>query len=532
MRDAAVLAFLPDPFGLGRAEFVISNSHGDVSKIDPSELADLDQPVVTLEAPRLVAELRSLDVAPPKDLIDVGEALRLLRGKAKNDGAVRAADPWRMLKQSAVATQLIAAVTLFQDMFNSEIEWVAEDQREAIFAKVVEVLRSAWVVLIEELAASEELQRFEDIERPVGRILYSRQSSGIAVDLAKIGELVTRADHDKYTAYNRIADMLGVSPSGLTFRNVGPFLARTDAAHLAPFADAPNFEEYVRLAASHSSFAEQLVTLVRATRDLRTLARLRGDASGVARPEFQIMGTVTGRILVSNPSLQQMRKGYRDVIVAEEGRRLAYIDFAQFEPGILASLAGDRAFIERYNRGDIYLELALALFGDPDRRSVAKRMFLSFSYGMSPDRIVEILGGDAPEQTLEGFRNFISEFPGLLTFREAKEEALQRNGFVDTLLGNRRYRTGEGDLRHDERRWAVSQAVQGSASLIFKESLLLIAERLGDDAFLLPMHDAALLQLSNESYEADLDVARSSMLEALRRRCPELEGRVVVSDHF
>lgn len=159
-------------------------------------------------------------------------------------------------------------------------------------------------------------------------------------------------------------------------------------------------------------------------------------------------------------------------------------------------------------------------------------MFLSFSYGMSPDRIVEILGGDAPEQTLEGFRNFISEFPGLLTFREAKEEALQRNGFVDTLLGNRRYRTGEGDLRHDERRWAVSQAVQGSASLIFKESLLLIAERLGDDAFLLPMHDAALLQLSNESYEADLDIARSSMLEALHRRCPELEGRVVVSDHF
>ncbi len=249
MRDAAVLAFLPDPFGLGRAEFVISNSHGDVSKIDPSELADLDQPVVTLEAPRLVAELRSLDVAPPKDLIDVGEALRLLRGKAKNDGAVRAADPWRMLKQSAVATQLIAAVTLFQDMFNSEIEWVAEDQREAIFAKVVEVLRSAWVVLIEELAASEELQRFEDIERPVGRILYSRQSSGIAVDLAKIGELVTRADHDKYTAYNRIADMRGVSPSGLTFRNVGPFLARTAAAHLAPFAHAPNIEEYVPLAA-------------------------------------------------------------------------------------------------------------------------------------------------------------------------------------------------------------------------------------------------------------------------------------------
>ena len=532
MRDAAVIAFLPDPFDLGRAEFVISKFHGDARKINPSELADLAQPLVTLEAPRLVAELRSLGIAPPKDLIDIGEALRLLRGKAKNDGAVRAADPWRMLKKSASTTEFMTAVVLFQGMFNSEVEWVAESQREAIFAKVVELLRRSWVAVTEQLEANEELQRFEEIERPVGRILYNRQSYGITVDLARIEELATKADLDKYTAYNEISKLIGISPSGLTFRNVGPFLAKTDAAHLSPYADAPNFEEYVRLAASNSFFAKQLVNLLRATRDLRTLARLRGGATSVARPEFHIMGTVTGRILVSNPSLQQMRKAYRDVIVAGEGRRLAYIDFAQFEPGILASLARDRAFIKRYNQGDIYLELALALFGDSSWRSVAKRMFLAFSYGMSPDRIVEILGGEAPEQTLAGFRNFISEFPGLLSFREAMEIALQRNGFIDTLLGNRRYRNGRGELRHEEKRWAVSQSVQGTASLIFKESLIGISDNLGDDVFILPMHDAVLLQLSKENFDAELDVARSSMLEALRRRCPEIEGRVVVSDHF
>lgn len=532
MRDAAVLAYLPDPFGLGRAEFFLSEAQGHARRIAPVELADTAVPLVTVEVASLITELRSLGAAPPLDLIDLGEALRLLRGKAKNDGGARAADPWRLLKQVAPGGLCETAVASFHQMFVSELDWPDERARLAVAEQVLAVLRTAWHATLDEMEDCGELQRFDEVERPVARIFYSRQSAGICVDLEKIDTLISVADREKYTAYNKIAETLGVSPSGLTFRNVGPWLERTDAAHLAPHVSATNFEEYVRLAATYSTFAAQLVTLVRATRDLRALARLRGDAASVARPEFQIMGTVTGRILVSNPALQQMRRSYRDVLAAGPGKRLAYLDFAQFEPGIFGSLAADRQFLERYNTGDIYRELALALFKTADRRAVAKRMFLSFSYGMSPDRIIDVLGGGARTETLAAFQAFVAEFPGLMRFRKEMEDALQRSGYVETALGNRRYRTGSGELRHDERRWAVSQAVQGTASLVFKEALLRLTEQLGEQVVLLPMHDAVLLELPEETYVEGVRVAEGAMLAALHNRCPEVRGRVVIADHF
>nr|WP_315053215.1 DNA polymerase [uncultured Brevundimonas sp.] len=532
MRDAAVLAYLPDPFGLGRAEFFLSGVAEPFRRIEAADLAETEVPIVTMEAARLVAELRALGAAPPENLIDLGEALRLLRGRAKNDGGAKAADPWRMLKQVAAAGPTKIAVASFHGLFVSETEWPDEAARLAAAEQVLQVLGVAWRTTLDELDTSGELQRFDEIERPVAQVFYRRQSAGIAVDLAKIETLISVVDREKYTAYNQIAETLGVSPSGLTFRNVGPWLERTDAAHLAPHVSAANFEEYVRLAASNSTFAAQLVTLVRATRDLRALARLRGEAAGVARPEFRIMGTVTGRILVTNPALQQMRRSYRDVLTASPGKRLAYLDFAQFEPGILGSLAGDGQFLERYNSGDIYRELAIALFETADRRDVAKRMFLSFSYGMSPKRIVDILGGAEREATLAAFEAFVSRFPGLMRFRKGMEEALERSGYVETALGNRRYRTGSGKLQHDERRWAVSQAVQGTASLIFKEAVLRLTEELGEQAVLLPMHDAVLLELPGDTYDADVLLAERAMLSALHNRCPEVTGRVVISDHF
>lgn len=532
MRDAAVLAYLPDPFGLGRAEFFLSEGTGQSRRLAAAEVAETAVPIVTVEAARLITELRSLGAAPPRNLIDLGEALRLLRGRAKNDGGAKAADPWRMLKQVASGGPSEATTASFHQMFVSETEWPDEAERLAFAEQVLAVLRTAWHSTLDEMDACGELQRFDEIERPVAQVFYGRQSAGISVDLAKIETLISVADREKYTAYNRIAETLGVSPSGLTFRNVGPWLERTDAAHLAPHVSAANFEEYVRLAATYSTFAAQLVTLVRATRDLRALARLRGDAAGVARPEFQIMGTVTGRILVSNPALQQMRRSYRDVLTAGPGKRLAYLDFAQFEPGILGSLAADHQFLERYNTGDIYRELAIALFKTADRRDVAKRMFLSFSYGMSPDRIVDILGGDARAETLAAFQAFVSEFPGLMRFRKEMEDALQQSGHVETALGNRRYRTSSGELRHDERRWAVSQAVQGTASLVFKEAVLRLTEQLGEQVVLLPMHDAVLLELPEETYDADVLVAERAMLSALHNRSPGVSGRVVIADHF
>lgn len=533
MRDASFLVYLPDLFGLGRSEFFVRDGQGQGGYVNPHSLKNVDSTVVTIEAQQLIADLRNWDAQPPPNLIDIAEALKLWRGKARDAGGAKASDPWRLLKQVARDQDAATTISAFRQMFEAQGEWPDNQaDRATIFEILGMTLQAAWAKVYDGLEVSEELERFDEVETPVAQVFYNRQRLGIRVDLDKIGESIAVADREKYTAYNKIAESVQISPSGLHFRNVGHVLQRTDAAHLYPFIDAPNFEEYIRLAAANSSFAQQLVTLVRSSRDLRALARLRGDPAGLAHPEFRIMGTVTGRILVANPSLQQLRRQHRNVIAAAEGMRLAYLDFAQFEPGILASLSGDRDFIERYNTGDIYTELALALFDDVGRRDVAKRMFLAFSYGMTPDRIIALVGGEDSTDRLAAFERFISCFPGLLEFRGACEASLHKDGYIGTLMGNRRYRTGGGKLTHEERRWAVSQAVQGTASLIFKEAILGVAQKLGPETILLPMHDAILVQLPQSSYDGDVQSIQQIMLSSLTSRCPEISGRVVTTDHF
>ncbi|MEL7452797.1 MAG: DNA polymerase, partial [Pseudomonadota bacterium] len=364
------------------------------------------------------------------------------------------------------------------------------------------------------------------------QVFYARQSQGIQIDEGKLGELIEKASADKYRAYNRIADATGVSPSGLNHRNVGPLLPSTDAAHLEPFVKAPNFLEYLRLAAENSNFARDLLTLVRAERDLKALARLRGSEGQIVKPEFQIMGTVTGRILVANPHLQQVRREYRRAIAPDEGKRLAYLDYAQFEPGILAALAEDEELIARYNQGDIYQQLSKSIFGTEQSRDLAKKMFLAFSYGMSSDRIVDLVGGTDQAAHLTAFDTFVAKFDKLAQFRIQSEADLQQRGFVETLFGNKRYRSGTGALTASDRRWAVSQRVQGTAALIFKEALLQIVAEFGPEGVMLPMHDAVLISLPHESYANDVSRIQDIMLSALKNRCPQIEGRVVAHENF
>src|SRR3546814_10958618 len=69
----------------------------------------------------------------------------------------------------------------------------------------------------------------------------------------------------------------------------------------------------------------------------------------------------------------------------------------------------------------------------------------------------------------------------------------QREGRVSTGFGNHFKRSRSGTLTGKEQRSAVSQVVQGTASLIFKKALLEVG-KLDDVTILLPMHDALLFE--------------------------------------
>lgn len=78
-----------------------------------------------------------------------------------------------------------------------------------------------------------ELERFEKIEQPASHIFHHRQHAGIPIASKDIDEFFDQASATKYKAYQEVAKILDVSPTGLTYWNIGSLLAGTDLGDIA-----------------------------------------------------------------------------------------------------------------------------------------------------------------------------------------------------------------------------------------------------------------------------------------------------------
>ena len=342
--------------------------------------------------------------------------------------------------------------------------------------------------------------------------------------------LLVALQQEKYEAFCAVASTLGVNPTGLNFWNIGAYLKRTNVSHLAIIGDGGRLRDAFKLASIHSDFARDFLQLVDASRDEKVIKRASGGEDRFF-PTFSVAGTVTGRILVSDPYLQQLRKKYREIVAPDIGKRAIYLDYAQFEPGIMAFLSEDEELRRCYGKGDLYSDLCLRVFGSNDHRSTAKRMFLAFCYGMAPDGIARIVCKADDAETASAHQRaveeFFSAFPGLKRYREESERLLEKRGYTASLFGNRRWRTSSGALTFKERRWAVNQPIQATAALIFKEAIIDLAADFGSDSILLPVHDAVLMQFDDDAdFELKRSRAEELMLRAFRRRCTGVEPRV------
>jgi DNA polymerase I-like protein with 3'-5' exonuclease and polymerase domains len=391
-------------------------------------------------------------------------------------------------------------------------------------------LDGLWNDLKLALGVAGEWERFIQIEVPVQQIFWYRQYHGISLNQAAWQEVRQRTQKEKYDAFRKVAGMIGVSPSTIKYQNIGKHLKGTDAEFLSDFAESSSVERCFEVSSEHSEFAQAFVTFSQARKDESILLRINPEQERMF-PTFECFGTVTGRIIVLNPALQSLRRRHRQIVAADLGKKLLYLDYVQFEPGILAQLSGDALFLEAYNRHDLYVELSQVLFGTHSRRSEAKRLFLSYSYGMSSDSIARLMcGNHATAEEVTAQKNkivgFFARYPGLETLRANLLDELQGKGSIASLMGNHRKRIHKGRLSGKEQNWALSQRIQGTASLVFKESLIQMAEAYGPDIILIPMHDAVLLQIPEDDGTSHKTEIAKIMAACFKKWCPDILARV------
>ena len=237
--------------------------------------------------------------------------------------------------------------------------------------------------------------------------------------------------------------------------------------------------------------------------------------------------TSTARIYHKSPSIQNIAKGYRNIFIADECFNLCYVDYDQFEVGIMAALSGDPKLKDIYENSDAYEDLAEEIFSDSSYRKKAKIIFLSYTYGMSEKNLmtsVTQFGGNKSKA-----REYFSEFVVFKEWKKSVWEEFENNGRIATICANYFNRHKNGELSEKERRTAVSHAVQGSATYIFKKALLELSQ-LDGVYILIPMHDAVLFQHTPKiNPEAAIKIFEDNMTTALGGK---VKGKASIEEFY
>jgi len=270
-------------------------------------------------------------------------------------------------------------------------------------------------------------------------------------------------------------------------------------------------------------------------------------ATGRVHTSFNQTGSVTGRIASSEPHLQNipnrsdLGRQVRQAFVASPGNLLLSVDYSQIELRIVAHMAGDEAMLDAFRHGqDIHAATAAAVLGIPlsevtkSQRSRAKGINFGLIYGMSAFGLTRYT-----DLTLAEAENFVAayyrQFPGVKSYLDGIRRLAAEQGYVETLLGRRRYfpalKTSlDRNQRGREEREAINAPIQGTAADIMKIAMIRTPQALVQAGLsarlILQVHDELVLECPPEELHQPVAVVQQAMEEAYRLSIPlETEAR-------
>lgn len=344
-----------------------------------------------------------------------------------------------------------------------------------------------------------EKKRFEELELKVNQIIYNTQLKGVGINLIIAQEKCREIEKKIYGIKNILQfDFEIYTPDNDKFQL--DYLKTKGFSYI----QSPLYSFKARK--DSDPVCNLLYELIRNTQDLHSLLYIVSHWGGAKKtyPTYLGFGTITSRIILRQPSLQNLRKVNRNVIVPDKGMELLYIDYSQCEAGILASLSKDKKLIELY-KTDIYTDLAEKVIGNKDKRAEAKILFYRYMYG---------------DDTLSrGVKSYFKEFKALEKFIKEIDREVKEKGKIGTLNGNFRHKLKDDDTYS----WSLSHIIQSTASLIYKNALISVHEGVKYSEFLIPMHDGTLYQIPELYYEDCKKQIEEIYTNEFKKICPDIE---------
>lgn len=396
-----------------------------------------------------------------------------------------------------------------------------------------------------ELDKTHTKKLFEEIEIPLVGVLASMEKEGINLDVPFLQSLSKELGDDIAQLESRIYEIAGEKFNLASPKQLGDILfdklkiggAKQKKTKTGQYATG---EEILSYLAKDNE-------IVSAILDWRSLIKLQNTYvealplqvdTKTNRVHTDYMQTVaaTGRLSSNNPNLQnipirtergkQIRKAF---IPRDENYTLLSADYSQIELRIIAALCGEENMIKAFQQGeDIHKSTAAKVFNVPleevtkEQRSHAKTVNFGIIYGVSAFGLSNQTSLSRAESAALIEAYYIT-YPKLKSYIQDQIESARENGFVQTILGRRRYlkdiNSANAIVRGAAERNAVNAPIQGSAADIIKIAMINIHKRLiaenWKSKMLLQVHDELVFDVHNSELEKIQPMIKHEMEQAV-----------------
>ena len=402
-----------------------------------------------------------------------------------------------------------------------------------------------WQIFEKELKENNLFSLFTDLEMPILPILAQMEMEGIHLEKSELAEYSKDLTSQIEKLQAEIFELVGhefniASPKQLqevlfTERGLKTgkktktgYSTNTDVLEeLASQDPVPaKILEFRKLSKLLSTYVDALPALA--------------DKNGRIHTSFIQTGTATGRLSSRDPNLQNIPvrdengRKIRKAFDATQGKVLISADYSQIELVILAHLSKDKNLCQAFLTGnDVHKVTASKIFEvstdevTPEMRRTAKTINFGVIYGMSAFRLANELG--ISRTTAKNFiDSYFATYSGVQDFINATIEQAEKEGFVETISGRRRYIKAINSANKTEKaaaeRIAINTPIQGSAADIVKQAMIKVhselSQKFPEAKLLLQVHDELIAECPENQAEEVANLIKTTMESVISLSVP------------
>ncbi|WP_264536200.1 DNA polymerase I [Flavobacterium sp. N1736] len=405
-------------------------------------------------------------------------------------------------------------------------------------------------VFTAELDKTETKKLFDEIEIPLVSVLADMETEGIRLDVEFLSIMSKEMDIEIKSLEQKIYETAGEKFNLASPKQLGDILfdklkiggAKQKKTKTGQYATG---EEVLTYLANDNPIVKEIL-------DWRQMVKLQSTYI-LALPEqvdkktlrvhTDYMQTVaaTGRLSSNNPNLQnipirtergrQIRKAF---VARDENHTLISADYSQIELRIIAALSGEENMIKAFQDGeDIHKATASKVFNVPleevsrEQRSNAKTVNFGIIYGVSAFGLSNQTSLSRSESAAL-IEAYYKTYPRLRSYINEQIEFAREKGYVQTILGRRRYlkdiNSANAVVRSAAERNAVNAPIQGSAADVIKIAMINIHKKLKEgnwkSKMLLQVHDELVFDVHNDELEKIQPMIKHEMENAFMMSVP------------